>query len=100
MADSTMTPRDGKLARNSLKQFAQMMKGLMDLDEDLADYDSLDVAILAMLPVRRQLLKPKPAKTRSTSRSMRRIPSSSSLPTRLPIAMPNCQLRLPAATTT
>ena len=42
----TMQPRDGKKARNSIKDFAQMMKGLMELDAHLVSYDDLDVAIL------------------------------------------------------
>jgi hypothetical protein len=46
MTDTSMQPRDGKLARNSLKNFAQMMKGLIALDEHLVSYDDLDVAIL------------------------------------------------------
>ena len=46
MTDTSMQPRDGKKARNSIKSFAEMMKGLIALDEHLADYDSLDVAIL------------------------------------------------------
>jgi chromosome segregation ATPase len=46
MTDTSMQPRDGKKARNAIKDFAQMMKGLMELDAHLVSYDDLDVAIL------------------------------------------------------
>ena len=46
MTDTSMQPRDGKKARNSIKSFAEMMKGLIALDEHLVSYDDLDVAIL------------------------------------------------------